>query len=631
MSNLFRCQIAYLPMVLSLLFMGVPMCMAQEVAEAATETAVAESKGQADLDAATALKLNVSSMADLEKVVALCESAMEKGLDPESEQLAKGLITATLFQHGSRFAQALFNPRERNQRPEMLKRFALKDLYKILEYDDELAQVHMMIARLESITRLPPQQRQGDPNWKKGRASADRAIELITDDDELLSKAYVLRAGYAGNNKERMELFDKAIETDGKNTDAWRMRGKQRLLEGELYAAVGQADKAKEIREQAIEDFNKLLEANPDDPDALQAVAELMSRLGNNDEALAKVTRAIEGTRRAPSLYILRGRIHTKREDYEEAIKDFNRAVDLQPDSHVALIDRMEAHYLAGDKDTAARDFGRARELVGAPNLVRELLNRVRLRSQSDPKKAIPDLQRLTDIDELDADESGRQPDFDIRNELAVQYSFNQQPLEAIDSYSIMLERAGKANSSVMRQVRKTALEGRANAYLGIGKHVEAISDYEGVLKIDPNGDGALNNLAWVLATSPNDTLRDGERAIELATKACEVTQYNAPHILSTLAASYAETGNFKEAVKRSSEAVEKLDAQLKDQKDRRDLDPTESQLETQVQLKNELKSYEEQKPWRELQDILKEKADEKADEKSDEKADEKSDEKADE
>ena len=76
-----------------------------------------------------------------------------------------------------------------------------------------------------------------------------------------------------------------------------------------------------------------------------------------------------------------------------------------------------------------------------------------------------------------------------------------------------------------------------------------------------------LNNLAWVLATSPDDELRDGKRAIELAKPACEVTEYKQAHILSTLAASYAESGDFDTAVEWSKKAVdvgaEKLKGQL--------------------------------------------------------------------
>ena len=49
-----------------------------------------------------------------------------------------------------------------------------------------------------------------------------------------------------------------------------------------------------------------------------------------------------------------------------------------------------------------------------------------------------------------------------------------------------------------------------------------------------------------MLATSPDDKVRDGKRAVELATKAAELSSYTVPHILSTLAAAYAETGDFE-------------------------------------------------------------------------------------
>jgi hypothetical protein len=92
-----------------------------------------------------------------------------------------------------------------------------------------------------------------------------------------------------------------------------------------------------------------------------------------------------------------------------------------------------------------------------------------------------------------------------------------------------------------------------------------------------------LNNLAWVLATSPVDQLRDGKRAIELATKACKLTDYKKPHILSTLAAAYAETGDFETAKKWSQKAVELGEGEEKEA------------------LEKELESYRAGKPVREL------------------------------
>ena len=137
------------------------------------------------------------------------------------------------------------------------------------------------------------------------------------------------------------------------------------------------------------------------------------------------------------------------------------------------------------------------------------------------------------------------------------------------------------------------ARQARADTLLSIGKHAEAIADFEILLKQEPEDDSILNNFAWVLATSPDDKLRDGQRAIKLATKACEVTEYKKAHILSTLAAAYAETGDFETAVKWSGKAVE--------------LGVKEKEVDDQ--LKKELESYQQKKPWRERQTI-EEKAD---------------------
>jgi tetratricopeptide (TPR) repeat protein len=121
---------------------------------------------------------------------------------------------------------------------------------------------------------------------------------------------------------------------------------------------------------------------------------------------------------------------------------------------------------------------------------------------------------------------------------------------------------------------------------LGMGKHAEAVADYNKAVKLDPDDSGMLNNLAWVLATSPDDKLRDGKRAIELATKACELTDYKAAHILSTLAAACAETGDFATAIKWSKKSIE--------------LGKDSDDASIREALAKELKNYEAKKPTRE-------------------------------
>jgi hypothetical protein len=66
-----------------------------------------------------------------------------------------------------------------------------------------------------------------------------------------------------------------------------------------------------------------------------------------------------------------------------------------------------------------------------------------------------------------------------------------------------------------------------------------------------------LNAHAWLLATSPDDKLRDGAEAVRLAARAVDITSGRQPAILSTLAAAYAEAGQSNKAVAIAGQAIE--------------------------------------------------------------------------
>ena len=81
------------------------------------------------------------------------------------------------------------------------------------------------------------------------------------------------------------------------------------------------------------------------------------------------------------------------------------------------------------------------------------------------------------------------------------------------------------------------------------GKYDEAIAHYRAALQVDGSFTGAQGNLAWLLATCPIDSLRNGGEAVELALEACRATRYKDPQMLDWLAAAYAEAGKFSEAL----------------------------------------------------------------------------------
>ena len=80
------------------------------------------------------------------------------------------------------------------------------------------------------------------------------------------------------------------------------------------------------------------------------------------------------------------------------------------------------------------------------------------------------------------------------------------------------------------------------------GRAAEAISQYEKALQILPRYVQAASSLAWMLATTPDASLRNGARAVQLALLADQLSGGQDPKIIGILAAAYAETGDFSKA-----------------------------------------------------------------------------------
>jgi tetratricopeptide (TPR) repeat protein len=100
-----------------------------------------------------------------------------------------------------------------------------------------------------------------------------------------------------------------------------------------------------------------------------------------------------------------------------------------------------------------------------------------------------------------------------------------------------------------------------AGLLMQTGNEREALAQYRQVLALDPNHLEALNNLAWVLATSPDASLRNGQEAVRAAERACKLTNKQSAVHLGTLAAAYAEAGRYPEAVRAAEMSIDVANA----------------------------------------------------------------------
>jgi tetratricopeptide (TPR) repeat protein len=128
-----------------------------------------------------------------------------------------------------------------------------------------------------------------------------------------------------------------------------------------------------------------------------------------------------------------------------------------------------------------------------------------------------------------------------------------------------LLVRVGRLDEARLHLERAVELEvesgdlhaGLATLALGRGRLEIAVRHYREALRLDPGLRQAANNLAWLLATSESEQIRNPAESIRLAEEAARSTGASDPAVLDTLAAGYAAAGRFKEATETAAKAEE--------------------------------------------------------------------------
>jgi tetratricopeptide (TPR) repeat protein len=229
-------------------------------------------------------------------------------------------------------------------------------------------------------------------------------------------------------------------------------------------------------------------------------------------------------------------RMFEKKQDDKAALEAVNKALELRPDYPEALELRGQLHLWTGKLEPASADFTRTLELKPDSVLARAFRGEVyRILGRLD--------DALADLTEA------------IR--LAPEYSFSFVSRGQV--YAARGKRAEAiADFSRAIAIRPTAFlhNERAACHYARGEYAQAIADHNEAVRIAPDDPAGNNGLAWILATCPDATLRDGPRAVELAIRACEKTAWKRAGLIDTLAVACAECGNFADAIRYAEQGL---------------------------------------------------------------------------
>ena len=303
---------------------------------------------------------------------------------------------------------------------------------------------------------------------------------------------------------------------------------------GVVYAEAGKLPKA-------LDHYLSAIELRPNDARAHNNLAAVYSDMGELDKAVQHYTRATEIRPSYADAYYNLGNVRTKKGELDKAIGHYLKAVEIAP-NHSGAHGNLGGVYLKkGQLSKALEHYLRAVKI--SPNDAGAHSNLgVIYAKMGQPDNALEHYHRAIRIE----------PDAAAAHyNLAALYVEKGELTKAAEHYQLTIRMMPSHPSPYNK--------------LGIileqqGRFDQALVCYRQAYELNPRDPTVAVKLAWLLATAPEKTLRNGRRAVQLAERACLVPgQEPTARLLDILAAAYAEEGRFREAVPTAEKALREL------------------------------------------------------------------------
>jgi tetratricopeptide (TPR) repeat protein len=326
---------------------------------------------------------------------------------------------------------------------------------------------------------------------------------------------------------------------------------------GQTLARAGQTDNA-------IAEFRKAIAVKQEYPEAENNLGFVLAGLGHPDDAMEHYRRAIAEKPAYAEAHSNLGHLLTEQGNLDGAIEQFQQALSIDPEYAEAHNGLGFALASANRLDGAADEYRRA---IDADPKYADAYNNlgVVLARQRRLDEAIQDFSKAIELDpKCVGGESnlGHALLAKDRVDEAIPHLekaivSNPDSAELHNDLGTALAERGRLDEAVPEFERVLQISPnmvRAQSHLGMalvmkGRAAEGLAQWRQVLKEEPDNLRVLNDAAWLLATWPDVSIRNGKEAVKLGEYAVQITSAKESSILGTLAAAYAETGDFDKAI----------------------------------------------------------------------------------
>jgi tetratricopeptide (TPR) repeat protein len=320
--------------------------------------------------------------------------------------------------------------------------------------------------------------------------------------------------------------------------------------------------------------FSKKIKVNPRDAFAFLMRGVVRCENDDVDRALADVNEAIRLDSGNASAWIKRGYLRQRKERVDRAVADVEQAIKIDPTNSYAYLVRGVFHCAMNALDKAMSDIDQAARL-GSRAAMLNLTRGMIYVQRRELEPAIAAFDRTLQIDPKYVDawlmlgmvymlqSDGRKALAAFNRAIAADPQYAEAfEMRAVNSISHRKYRDARRDLNEAIRLEPEAaghLSLRARLCFEMEDYKQSLADLESVLRLEPKNGEAHRNLAWFLAYCPDDKLRDTNRAMNLATRSCELTEWKRPSSLATLAAVDSENGDFDGAVRWQRKAIDLL------------------------------------------------------------------------